>query len=128
MSNILNYALGILLVGALIVCGSFWVSNNSLEKELLTQKATISTLSLQKDALQASNNGLSDALTKQNESLAKLGEIQNTVSALFTNFNASVATTNKQIATIKTTIEKETTPTTCKDTIKYLKDARKEYK
>lgn len=128
MSNILNYVLGVLLVCCLLITGAFWVSNNSLEKQVLANQKAITILGVQKDALQANNNDLKKALDTQNASLAKLGEIQATVSSLFTTFNTSVATTNKQIASVKDAISKEKVPTTCADTIQYLKDARKELK
>lgn len=128
MTNILNYILGGLLFLSIALGATLWFQNNSLEKQVLTNNATITTLTVQKDALQWSNDGLVTAIKTQNTSVEKLGEIQKTITALFTNFNESVTTTNKQIAGIKAGISKETPPTTCAATIQYLKDARKEYK
>lgn len=128
MPNILNYVLGGLLALAVVLCGTLWLQNNSLEKQVLANQKAITTLSVQNDALQANNGDLKKALDNQNASLAKLGEIQSTVSSLFTSFSASVATTNKQIEGVKDAISKEKPPATCKDTIQYLRDARKELK
>lgn len=128
MPNILNYVLGGLLALAVIFGGTLWFQNNSLEKQVLANQKAITTLSVQNDALQANNTDLKKALDNQNVSLAKLGDIQNTVSSLFTSFNASVATTNKKIAEVKDVISKEIPPATCKDTIQYLRDTRKELK
>lgn len=128
MTNILNYVLGGFLVLAVVFCGTLWFQNNSLEKQVLANQKAITILSVQNDALQANNTDLKKALDNQNVSLAKLGDIQNTVASLFTSFSASVATTNKQIAAVKDVISKEIPPVTCKDTIQYLRDARKELK
>lgn len=128
MTNILNYVLGGLLALAVIFGGTLWFQNNSLEKEALIANATITTLTNQKESLQANNDSLKAAIDTQNTSLLKLGEIQSGVTALFTNFNASVASTNRQIAGVKDAISKEKAPVTCQDTINYLKNARKEYK
>lgn len=128
MTNILNYILGGLLVLAVVFGGTLWFQNNSLEKQVLANQKAITILGVQNDALQANNTDLKKALDNQNVSLAKLGDIQNTVASLFTSFNASVATTNKQIANVKEAISKEKPPATCKDTIQYLRDARKELK
>lgn len=128
MTNILNYVLGGLLVLAVVTSGTLWFKNNSLEKQVLENNATITTLSVQKDALQTNNNELKDVLNKQNTSILALGDVQKEVKALFITFNSSLATTNKQISNIKDAVTKEKPPATCQDTIKYLKDARKEYK
>jgi predicted nucleic acid-binding Zn-ribbon protein len=128
MTNILNYILGGLLAFAVITSGVLWFENNSLEKDVLKKENSITTLTVQRDALQRSNDDLKKAIDTQNGSLARLEEIQGTVTALFTGFNASLATTNKQIAGIKEAVSKEKPPATCKDTIQYLKDARKELK
>lgn len=128
MTNILNYILGGFLVVALLFAGGLWIENNSLEKKVLVSDKAITVLSVQRDALQKSNEDLKKAVDTQNTSLAKLEEIQASVTAMFTGFNASLVTTNKQIAGIKAGISKEIPPATCKDTIQYLKDARKEFK
>lgn len=128
MNNIFEYILGGLLVVCLIVGGVLWVQKSNLEKQILTKNAEITTLSVQNSALQSSNNDLKKSIENQNESLAKLGKIQESVNALFANFNDSLASTNKQIASIKSSVNKEQVPATCKDTIQYLKDARREFK
>lgn len=124
----LNYILGGLLALAVIISGVLYVSNNSLQKDVLKRDSTITTLTVQTEALQNSNNDLRASIVNQNYSLTKLGEIQNTVTALFTSFNDNVSTTNKQIAGVKDAISKEKPPATCADTINYLKNARKELK
>jgi hypothetical protein len=128
MTNILNYVLGGLLALAVVFGGTMWFQNNSLEKEVLKQNATITTLSVQKDALQANNTDLKKALDGQNASIAQFAEIQRMVSALFTEFDLSYASTAKQIASVKEAISKEKAPTTCKESVQYLRDARKEIK
>jgi len=128
MTNILNYVLGGLLALAVVFGGTLWVKNNSLEKEVLQQNATITTLSVQKDALQANNTDLKKALDGQNASIAQFAEIQRMVDGLFTEFNLSYASTSKQIASVKEVISKEKPPATCKESVQYLRDARKEIK
>lgn len=128
MTNILNYVLGGLLALAVVFGGTLWIKNNSLEKEVLTQSATITTLSVQKDALQSNNTELKTALDRQNASLGQLANIERMMGGLFTEFNLSYASTTKQIASVKDAISKEKAPTTCKESVQYLRDARKELK
>lgn len=128
MTNILNYVLGGLLAIAVVFGGTLWFQNNSLEKQVLTSQRDIAVLTVQRDALQANNTDLKKALDGQNASLAQLANIQRMVDGLFTEFNLSVASTTKQIAGVKDAISKEKPPATCKDTIQYLRDARKELK
>lgn len=128
MTNILNYILGGLLVLAVLVAAGLWFQNNSLEKTVLEQNVQMTTLSNQKDALQASNDNLVKSIENQNKSLERLNEIQKTLTDLFTGFNSSMSYTNKKITDIQNTISKEPVPATCKDTIQYLKDTRKEFK
>lgn len=128
MNQILNYVLGGLLALAVIFSGTMWFQNNSLEKEVLKQNSTITTLSVQKDALQANNTDLKKALDGQNASIAQFAEIQRMVDGLFTEFNLSYASTSKQIASVKEVISKEKPPATCKESVQYLRDARKEIK
>lgn len=128
MTNILNYVLGGLLAIAVVFGGTLWFQNNSLEKEVLTNQRDITTLTVQRDALQSNNTDLKKALDGQNASLAQFAEIQRMVSALFTEFDLSYAFTTKQIASVKDAISKEKAPTTCKESVQYLRDARKELK
>ena len=91
MTNILNYILGGFLVVALLFAGGLWIENNSLEKKVLVSDKAITVLSVQRDALQKSNEDLKKAVDTQNTSLAKLEEIQASVTAMFTGFNSNDA-------------------------------------
>ncbi len=126
MTKILSWLFGVLFSLAFIGLMGLWWENTELQKELLRNENTITVLSVQRDALQQSNNNLTSALTVQNKGIEKLGDVQKDIDKLFVGFNTMMTTTNKQISGIKDSVSKEATPKTCADTIKYLKDARKE--
>lgn len=128
MNNILTYVLSGIIAILLAVCGWLYVDGNSLEKDLLRANSSITTLTLQRDALQSNNTQLVEQMRVQGEAVALLGQIKKDVDLVFADFTKNVATTQKDIKTIKETIALEATPQTCEDAMRYLRQTAKEIK
>lgn len=128
LSKLLAWVFGVFFALCFTGLMLLWWENTELQKDVLRSENTITVLTNQRDALEESNRNLTSALTTQNKALEKLGLLQQSVDGMFSTFNTQFIATNKQIGSIKDRVASETTPTTCKDTIQYLKDARKEIK
>lgn len=128
MSKMLAWVFGVFFAFTFTGLMLLWWENTELQAEVLRKENTITTLSVQRDALQVAQTGLVAALTVQNTAVTRLGNLQASLDKLFETTNAQVVATTKQISSIRESVSKETTPVTCKDTIQYLKDARKEFK
>jgi len=128
MSKLLSWVFGIFFALTFTGLMLLWWENTELQKDVLRSENTITVLTTQRDALQQSNENLTSSLTTQSEAIRKLGLLQQSVDGMFSSFNTQLIATNKQIGDVKQRVSAEATPKTCKDTIQYLKDARKEIK
>lgn len=113
------------IVVLMVLSGYFFVDSWSKDSIISRQESSITTLSVQKEALEKSNQDLTKAIDNQNNAVAALESIQAGIDVAMSQFNSTVETTKRDIQAIKQNVKKEALPQTCEQAIQYLRDVPK---
>jgi predicted nucleic acid-binding Zn-ribbon protein len=111
----------VIMLGMLGFIGVLKIDNANQRTEIVKLEAENTTLS-------KNNELLSRALDVQNTAIGKLSDTANDAKKNFDKLNTTVVTQNAALDAKLNQMLKDKKPVTCQDTIKYLIDAKAQYK
>lgn len=105
-----------------------WVYHNHLTSTISTQRSTITELTVSNAMLTANNLTLQAAIKDTNASIETLYEKTSSTGTAFDNLNKTIQVQNNLLAKKLAALLSDKKPSTCEDTIRYLIEAKKDYK
>jgi seryl-tRNA synthetase len=116
------------IFAVIALVGGAYLYVQNLKHTISEHEKTIATLTVQRDALQDSNNKLAASIAVSNKAIDEIRTLAPNTKKEFDKLNAKVSSQSEDIAAKVRRILEEKKPLTCEETIDYLIRAQKEFK